>query len=323
VSQNLVADGLIDLQINGAYGHDFTSDPESIWQVGRLLPQQGITSFLPTVITSSPDHVGAALAALKDRPDGYVGAEPLGLHLEGPMLSPDRPGVHPTKLMQQPSLDLIEGWGMGVSMVTLAPELAGAQQVISALTARGIVVSAGHSAATYEEARQGFAWGIKAVTHLFNAMEAFSHRAPGLVGATFDSAAVAGLICDGIHVHPSVVRAAYRLLGPDRLFLVTDAIAAAGLGDGDFRLGDSAVAVIEGRATVGEDRLAGSTLTLDQAVRNLVSFTGCSPTEAIAMASKVPARLLGLEQRAGDVVVFDPDMAVVSTSIGGTTVWER
>ena len=233
----MIFPGLIDLQINGAYGHDFTSDPFSIWQVGARLPEQGVTGFLPTIITSAPERIKEALEAIHDRPAGYVGAEPLGLHLEGPFLSTSRPGVHDPELFQSPSLDLIEGWSSAVSMVTLAPELPGAESLAKALIAKGIVVSAGHSAANYDEALAGFKWGIEAVTHLFNAMEPFSHREPGLVGAAFDSKVVAGIICDGVHVHPATVRAAWSLLGPNRLALVTDAIAATGLDDGSYHLG--------------------------------------------------------------------------------------
>jgi len=321
-SGEILFPGLIDLQINGAYGHDFTSDPFSIWQVGALLPEQGVTGFLPTIITSVPERIKEALEAIHDRPAGYVGAEPLGLHLEGPFLSTRRAGVHDPDLMQLPSPDLIEGWSPRVVMVTLAPELPGAEAMVKELVARGVVVAAGHSAATYEEAFAGFAWGIEAVTHLFNAMEPFSHREPGLVGAAFDSKVIAGIICDGVHVHPATVRAAWGLLGPDRLALVTDAIAATGLDDGTYQLGSSGVQVSGGVVTDAAGRLAGSTLTLDQAVRNLIAFTGCSPHEAAAAASSVPATLLKLTERS-DRVRFDDDMRPVATSIANKVVWER
>lgn len=322
MSNELDFPGLIDLQINGAYGHDFTSDPSSIWQVGRRLPEQGVTAFLPTIITSRPETIDAALAALRNRPLRYIGAEPLGLHLEGPMLSPDRAGVHDPNLMQPPSLELIGDWTHGVAMVTLAPELPGAEPVVKALVEARVVVSAGHSGATYEEAAAGFAWGIEAITHLFNAMEPFTHREPGLVGAAFDANVVAGVICDGIHVHPAATRAAWRLLGPGRLALVTDSIAATGLTAGDYQLGDQEIQVRDGRATDSTGRLAGSTLTLDQAIRNLIAFTGCSPPDAVAAASSVPASLLKLADRS-DRVQFDQAMRPVATAIAGEVVWER
>lgn len=329
----VVAPGLIDLQINGAHGFDFTSDPASIWRVGARLPEQGVTAFLPTIITSPPKAIDAARAALAARPVDYYGAEPLGLHLEGPMLSPKRPGVHDPELMRLPTLDLVRGWtpGGGVAMATMAPELAGSQVVIKALSDAGVVVSAGHSAATLAEAEAGFEWGASAVTHLFNAMEPFDHRAPGLIGAVVrHKSAVAGMIADGLHSDPAVVLAAWKWLGPARLALVTDAMAATGLGDGEYRLGHAAVTVKQGKVTDSNSRLAGSTLTMDRAVRNLVGFAGCSPAEAVAAASSVPAGLLGRGDRGrlavgnrADLVLFDDAMEVVATMVGGQFAYVR
>ena len=325
--------GLIDIQINGAYGFDFTSDPTSIWRIGAKLPEQGVTAFLPTIITSPREAIDAARVALAARPVDYHGAEPLGLHLEGPMLSPQRPGVHDPELMRLPTLDLARGWtpGGGVAMVTLAPELTGSQEVIHALTDAGVVVSAGHSAATLREAEAGFDWGVTAVTHLFNAMEPFDHRAPGLIGAVVrHKSAIAGMIADGLHSDPAVVLAAWKWLGPARLLLVTDAMAATGLGDGEYRLGHAAVTVKQGKVTDSTGRLAGSTLTLDRAVRNLMGFAGCSAAEAVAAASTVPAGLLGRGDRGrlavgarADLVLFDEAMEVVATMVGGQFVYVR
>jgi N-acetylglucosamine-6-phosphate deacetylase len=328
-----VAPGLIDLQVNGAYGSDFTTNPESIWLIGARLPEQGVSAFLPTIITSPPEAIEAARAALAARPDDYRGAEPLGLHLEGPMLSPKRPGVHDPGLMRLPSLDLVRGWTPegGVAMVTMAPELAGSRAVIKALTDAGVVVSAGHSAATLAEAEAGFEWGASAVTHLFNAMEPFGHRAPGLIGAVVrHRSAIAGLIADGLHLDPAVVLAAWKWLGPARLALVTDAMAATGLGDGEYRLGHAAVTVRQGEVTDSDGRLAGSTLSMDRGVRNLVDFAGCSPAEAVSAGSSVPARLLGAANRGhltvgnrADLVLFDDSMEVVATMVGGHFVYAR
>ena len=315
------APGLIDLQINGAYGHDFTSDPTSIWEVGRRLPESGVTAFLPTIITAPDGVIEEAQAALRSRPASYVGAEPLGLHLEGPMISPQRPGVHELALMKSPSLGLLADWS-GVGMVTLAPELAEAEPLVKALVDMGVVVLAGHSAATYDEGVAAFGWGVKGVTHLFNAMAPFLHRAPGLIGAALDTRAFATVICDGLHVDPAVIRAVWRLLGRDRFVLITDAMAAAGIGDGEFRLGGAQVQASGGQVVSRTGQLAGCALSLDQAVRNLVAFTGCTPLEALGAASTNPARLLGLGDTK-DQVVFDDGLAVVSTSIGGRVVWER
>ncbi|HSL25130.1 MAG TPA: N-acetylglucosamine-6-phosphate deacetylase [Acidimicrobiia bacterium] len=328
----LLAPGLIDLQINGGFGEDFTEDPSSIWRVGARLPEHGVTAFLPTIISSPGGTVDRALQTLRARPAGYRGAEPLGLHLEGPMLSPARPGVHDTAQLRTPSLGLIDGWSpaAGVRMVTMAPELPGAEAVIRALRAAGVVVAAGHTSADYDQARAAFAWGVTCVTHLFNAMEPFASRAPGLIGALVeDPGVVAGLIADGVHSHPATVGAAWKWLRPTRMALVTDAMAAAGIGDGTYELGGMTVTVEDGRPVDASGRLAGSTLTLDRAVRNLVEFTACPPAEAVAAAATVPAAVLGLSERGrlaigarADLTVFDGSMRVQATVIDGEVVWQ-
>lgn len=330
----IAAPGLIDLQINGGYGDDFTNDPGSIWRVGQRLTQQGVTAFLPTVITAPRKHVDQALAVLAGgSPPGYRGARPLGLHIEGPMLSSARRGTHPDSLLRPPSLDLVRGWtrSAGVIMVTMAPELAGAQEVVARLTADGVIVAAGHTSATYDQAREGFGWGVSHVTHLFNAMEPFGHRDPGPIGAMIgDGRVTAGLIVDGFHSHPAAVAGAWRWFGPDRLALVTDAMAGVGMGDGRFHIGDVAVSVEKGRVVNADGRLAGSTLTMDASVRNLVTFTGCSEGEAVAAASTVPAVIVGRSDlgRIGlgavaDLVFLDEDLEVAATMIGGDIVWRR
>ena len=293
-------DGLLDLQINGAFGYDFTSDPASIWRVGEGLTDLGVHAFLPTIISSPPGTVEKALGVLAaGPPNAYNGARPLGLHVEGPMLAASRRGTHPVEFLRLPSLDLIDGWtrAAGVLMVTMAPELPGARAVIEALLSEGVVVALGHSAATYEEAMAAFSWGVTHVTHLFNAMPPLDHRQPGPIGALLAQERVtAGLIVDGIHVHPGMVAAAWKWLGQERLVLVSDAMAAAGLGDGEFSIGSIPVVVEGGRVINADGKLAGSTLLLDRAVRNLVAFTGCSEAEAIAAASKNPLGVLGIDK---------------------------
>jgi N-acetylglucosamine-6-phosphate deacetylase len=292
-------EGLLDLQINGAFGYDFTSDPTSIWRVGEGLAGLGVDAFLPTIITSPLGTVEKALSVLAAGPPStYGGARPLGLHVEGPMLAPSRRGAHPEKYLRIPSLDLVHGWtrAAGVSMVTMAPELPGARAVIEALLSEGVIVALGHSAASYDEAMEAFSWGVTHVTHLFNAMPPLDHRQPGPIGALLAQEGVtAGLIVDGVHVHPGVVAAAWKWLGRERLVLVSDAMAAAGLGDGAYSIGNTRVEVNGDRAINADGKLAGSTLLLDQAVRNLVAFTGCTEADAIAAASRNPLRVLGIE----------------------------
>jgi N-acetylglucosamine-6-phosphate deacetylase len=299
-------DGLIDLQVNGAVGHDLTSSPESVWAVGESLAGDGVAAWLPTLVSPSfaiVDRARAAFAA--GPPAGYRGATVLGWHVEGPFLSPLRAGAHDPAALRAPDVGAVAGWspGTGVRMVTLAPELPGALDVAERLLAAGVVVSAGHSAATCDEARAGFDAGIRAVTHLFNAMSPLDHRDPGLPGAALaDERVTVCLIPDGLHVNPAVVRIVRNAVGPDRLVIVTDAIAALGMVPGTYRLAAVDVLVDESgdaprSARLADGRLAGSVVSMPEAVRNLAHFTGVSDADARLAATTVPARLLGLSGR--------------------------
>jgi N-acetylglucosamine-6-phosphate deacetylase len=323
VPDRWVAPGFIDLQINGAEGIDVTSQPERIGALAALLPRAGVTAFLPTVVTCPPAVRERALAAFVALDPG-PGAVPLGLHLEGPMLSPIRRGAHPEAFLAAPDAAVIAAWSAeaGVAMATIAPELPGALDVISALAGRGVTVSIGHTDADATTFAAGLAAGAVAVTHLFNAMRPFSHRDPGPIGATLaDGEVVAGLICDGVHVDPVAVRMAWRALGPDRLALVTDTVAAA-------RLGSVGLEVEGGAVRTADGVLAGSVLSLDEAVRNLVAFTGCPLADAIATVTSTPARVLGLVDRGrlecgarADVAVLDVRLHVTETIVGGEVAW--
>ena len=319
----LVAPGFVDLQCNGGLGIDLAREPERLWELGAALPRFGVTAWLPTIVTSRDGTVERALAALAaGPPEGWRGAIPLGLHLEGPFLSPSTRGAHPAELLRPPTRTAIEGWSRatGVALVTIAPDLDGALPVISELTARGVVVSLGHTPATVEQAAAGVEAGATWVTHLFNAMAPLHHREPGLPGlALTDDRVHVGLIPDGIHVHPSVVAVAQRALGT-RLTIVTDAVAALGQPDGTY-----------GPITVGADgvrladgTLAGSNLGMDQGVRNLVAFSGCAAVEAVHAASTAPAAVLADPTRGslapgmrGDLVLLTPDLNLVATVVGG------
>ncbi len=323
-----IVPGFIDLQINGAHGVDVTTQPARIADLAAELPRYGVTAFLPTVITCAPSGRAAALAAWAARDDG-PGAVPLGLHLEGPMLAPVRRGAHPAEHLLAPDARVVDGWSRaaGVAIATIAPELPGALDVIEALTARGVVVSIGHTDCSADEFTAGRAAGARYVTHLFNAMRPFAPRDPGPIGAALaDDAVVAGLICDGVHVDPVAVRMAWRALGPRRLSLVTDAVAALGASGG--RLGGNALAVTGGAVRNAAGVLAGSVLSLDQAVRNLVAFTGCSVPDAVAPVTSTPADLLGLGDRGrlavgarADVTVLDRELRVTATIVGGEVAW--
>jgi len=329
----LLTPGFIDLQLNGAFGLDFTATPQAIWEVGAGLARYGVTAFLPTIITSPPATVAAAQQVVSAGPPaGYRGATPLGLHLEGPFLNPAKRGAHNPRHLRQPDPAAVADWSpaQGVRLVTLAPELPGALDVTRVLHERGVVVSAGHSLADYAEAQAGFAAGITYGTHLFNAMPPLDHRAPGLPGALLtDRRPSAGLIADGIHVHPAVVALAWQMRGATQLNLVTDAMAALGMPPGRYRLGDWDVDVDATSARLADGRLAGSLLSLDLAVRNLIAWTGCAPEAALATVTTVPAALLGLGPQRGllapgaaaDLVLLTPDLQVALTVIAGQVVY--
>jgi N-acetylglucosamine-6-phosphate deacetylase len=328
-----LAPGFVELQLNGGFGLDFTARPESIWQVAARLPQYGVTSFLPTVITSPLDNMATAQAVwLAGPPRDFSGARPLGLHIEGPFLNPAKRGAHNPAYLRQPDLDAVANWSpeRGVRLVTLAPELPGALDLIRTLTRRGVVVSAGHSMASYEQARAGFDAGITYGTHLFNAMPPLEHRAPGLAGALLaDARAVVGIIPDGIHLHPGIVELVWKSKGVGRVSPVTDAMAALGMPPGRYELGDFAVRVDETSARLEDGRLAGSILSLDQGVRNLCAFTGCALSEALATVTTTPAQVLGLSDRGriavggrADLVLLTREAQVVTTIVGGKITWE-
>ncbi|MCY4422782.1 MAG: N-acetylglucosamine-6-phosphate deacetylase [Acidimicrobiaceae bacterium] len=355
--QMLVAAGFIDLQLNGAFGVDFTEDGAGIWKAAARLPEQGVTSFLPTVVSSPPDSVHSARRALASPPaGGGAVAEPLGLHLEGPLLNPDRRGAHSAEHLREPSAHLVADWcpENGVVMVTIAPELPGALEVISLLARRGVTVAAGHSEATAEEAVEAVRAGVSHVTHLYNAMSPLHHRKPGLVGFTLARRDVtAGIIVDGVHSDPTAVAVAWNAKGSDGLVLITDACALQGMQDGPPDSDDAAPTTRSSSAGSTRSRserpslgssmltrrgnavhneqgaLAGSVLTMPEAVRNLVEYTGCEISEAVAAATATPARVVGAGSkgvlaagRDADIVLLDDDLRVALTVVGGRIAYD-
>ena len=325
----VLAPGFIDLQLNGAFGHDFTADPSTIWDVAARLPRYGVTAFLPTVITSPLEQVEAAMTVVTGgRPRDFRGAEPIGVHAEGPFLNVKKKGAHNQQYLRPPEVDAVAGWSpaSGIRLVTMAPELPGALAVIRGLTARGVVVSTGHSMATYDEAVAGFDAGARYGTHLFNAMPSIGHRDPGLPGALLaDDRMTVGFIADGVHTHRSIIALVWKMLGPRRLSLVTDAMAALGMPPGQHRLGDYDVVVDATSARLADGTLAGSILELDQALRNLIGITGCPLSEALETMTSTPARLLGLDHERGriapgyaaDLVLLSRDLRVDTTIAAG------
>jgi len=323
-----VCPGFVDLQVNGGHGIDLVHDPVSMWQLGSLLPQHGVTGFLPTFI-SAPDEVYQhAMSAWAERPPDYRGAEPLGLHFEGPMLNPTRLGAHPPGHIKPPDKTVIKGWSRakGVALVTLAPELEGAEAVVEELISRGVAVSAGHTAATAQDGAFASSKGVRIVTHLFNAMVPLHHRDPGLIGFALATDGIdVGLIVDGIHLSPTIVAIAWRAKGASQILLVTDAVAAMGLGPGRYRFGQFTVVADEHQVQTVDGTLAGSILTMDRAVRNTMSYTGCELAEVLPAATTNPARVLGLADRGrlgsgsvADLVLVDDELNVVMTVCSGS-----
>jgi N-acetylglucosamine-6-phosphate deacetylase len=330
----VLAPGFIDLQINGGFGKDFTDTPGCLYEVAAQLPQFGVTAFLPTVITSPYAQTQEALEVWHEGPPpGFQGAIPLGYHLEGPMLNPQKKGAHNPAYMRPPGMDLARGWNpqAGVRLVTLAPELPGASAVIAGLRQAGVVVSAGHTLATFGQAEQAFKEGITMGTHIFNAMPALDHRAPAITGALLQHSEVSvGIIVDGVHVHPAMVDLTWKAKAAGGLVLVTDAMAALGMPAGSYRLGNYDVIVDERVAHLPDGTLAGSILTMQTAVRNLMDFTGCSLAQAVACASSNPARVLSLSHKGrlaqgmdADLVLLTPAGEVLATLVMGQVVYSK
>ncbi len=325
--------GFIDVQINGGFGFDFTNSPVSMWSVGTRLPEFGVTSFLPTIITSPIKTINEAIDAWKnERPQDYHGADIPGLHLEGPFINPKARGAHELEFIQSSDPKLIEEWTAenGIRLVTIAPELPGAKNLIVTLTQRNVVVSAGHSMADLFQARDGFAAGIRSATHLFNAMTPIHHRIPGLVMAILDNDQIMyGMICDGIHVAAEMVRLAWKYNGYDRLILVTDAMAALGMPDGVYQLGGLSVQIQNQTARLNDGTLAGSVLKPAQALKNLMRMTKCSLSDGVTCWTKNPASLLNLSDRGeirlgrlADFVLMTVDQEIAATFIRGELAYQ-
>jgi N-acetylglucosamine-6-phosphate deacetylase len=331
----VLAPGLIDIHIHGGAGHDVMEGTDaSLAAIESQMAAHGVTSYCPTTVTAPIDTTLRSLEALAKAIEGAgnqdaTRARPLGIHFEGPFLSHAKRGVHPPSLLRPASRELFDRmWqaaGGHVSVMTIAPELDGAIDLIRQASRRGVCVSLGHSDAEMPQAEAAIAAGARHGTHTFNAMRSLDHRNPGLLGAVLtDNAVTADVIVDGVHVDPAVVDLFVRAKGADRAVLITDAISATGMPDGTYMLGGLEVHVHDGRCEF-EGRLAGSVLTLDRAVRNTMSFASVSLQKAIRMASLNPARVLGIQNRKGtlsagadaDIAVFTPAGEVVRTIIGG------
>ena len=326
--------GYIDLHVHGGGGGSLAgADRDEHLAATRFHGRHGTTSLLATTVSSSPDHLAAAVAGLRDTMRGPVdGARIIGLNMEGPYLSVECRGAHDPTLVRDPDLDefarLVKLADGALRVVTVAPERPRAAELIAAVRAGGAVVSIGHTATPYEVALAAVDRGAVLVTHMFNGMHPLHHRTPGMIAAGLNSPALTcELITDGMHVDPAVVRMLVGAKGVDRVALITDCMHAAGLAEGDYDMGEGRfITVANGLAKVtGTETIAGSTLTMGQAVKNVVRFAGVSVVEASQMASENQARLLGLPGVTGriitgglaDLVVLDDDLDVRGTMVGG------
>jgi N-acetylglucosamine-6-phosphate deacetylase len=332
-----VAPGLIDIHVHGAVGYDtMDATPEAIQAMARFFASHGVTSFLATTMTADRQ---ATLAAIRNVASclGPVagGAEVLGLHLEGPYVNDAQAGAQRVAAIRPAEREEYEAlFEAGpVRLITLAPEVQGNRELIPFAMARGAAVAIGHSQASYEEVLEAVALGLSQATHTFNGMPPLHHRQPGPVGAVLSCDALrAQVIVDLVHIHPAVVKLIVRAKGVERTILVTDAMRAAGLSDGTYDLGGQAVMVKGGEARLASGRLAGSTLTLDRAVRNAMAAAGLTLPQALQMATLTPAQSLGLAKRKGsleagkdaDIILLDEELEVVLTMVGGAVVyrWE-
>jgi N-acetylglucosamine-6-phosphate deacetylase len=334
---SVIAPGYVDLHIHGSAGYDVMDDAaEALPAIEQLLVRHGVTSYFPTTVTAPMDTTLRALERLADaiekrernNADGKIRALPLGIHLEGPFISHARRGVHPPENLLAPTLALFERFWQAargrIRMMTIAPELEDAPEVIAEAARRGVCVSLGHSDADFEAAEGGIAAGARHATHTFNAMRPLDHRNPGILGAVLtDRRVSADIIADGVHLDPAIVKLFADAKGPAQTVLITDATSATGMPDGRYRLGSFEVDVHDGKCMV-DGKLAGSVLTMDRAVRNLARFAEWDLPQAVAAASQNPARVARVANKGvlavgadADFVVLNSEGEVLRSFVGG------
>ncbi|ALS76432.1 N-acetylglucosamine-6-phosphate deacetylase [Planococcus rifietoensis] len=328
--------GFIDVHIHGAAGHDsMDATPEDLAGLAEALPKEGTTSFLATTMTQSDEAISAALENICEFHASEGQAEMLGVHLEGPFISAERAGAQPIEHIVEASYPLFREWqkksGNQIRLVTLAPETRGAMEFIKKLTEDKVIASIGHSDATFEEVQAAVRSGANHVTHLYNQMSPFHHRKPGVVGAALmEDGLMVELIADFIHSHPASVEMAFRQKGAERLILITDAMRAKGLPPGVYDLGGQDVQVTKKDARLADGTLAGSILTMDRAIQNVQSITGCSVNELVAMTSANAANELGLANKGkvcsgadADIAILDDNLNVQLTICRGTIAYRK
>ena len=334
-----VAPGFFDTHIHGFAGHDVMDcDPAGVTAICEELARRGTTSWLATTLTASVEQTGEACAsvaaAVEAQGEDFRGCRTQGIFLEGPFFTEKHKGAQNPKYLIDPDAAILDGWqeqahGL-ITKSALAPERAGTEAYVKAMGERGVTVALGHTSATYEECRAALDAGARVFVHTFNAMDDLYHRAPGPVGCAMTSPdAYAELICDGMHVHPVACKALVAAKGWEHVALITDCLVCGGLEDGDYFIGELPIELRGGAAYLkGAGNLAGSTLTMVKAVRNVVEWGMVDASQALRMAAEIPARSVGMDDRCGlieegrpaDLVVLDADLAVVETYVGGQVV---
>lgn len=327
--------GLIDIHIHGANGFDtMDASPQSIQEIGRFIARHGVTSYLPTTVTASVQDVRASIENVRNIAAPRDGAQPLGIHLEGPCLNQDFRGAQPPQHLRRADPGEYRQWfdSQQVRLITVAPEVEGVPELIRSGKEQGIEFALGHSAATYQQAVAAAELGARQATHVFNGMPALHHRDPGVVGAVLsDDRLWPQVIADGVHLHPAIVKLIVRAKGTDHAILITDATRATGMPDGEYALGDQRIHVQGGVARTAQGGLAGSTLTMDTGLRNLMQFTGLSLEDVLPMATRVPAQSIGYATTKGsiapgfdaDLVILDESFQVRLTMVRGQVVYSK
>ncbi len=330
-----VVPGFIDIHAHGALGKDTMDGTwDAIHTIGRFFAAHGVTSYLPTVGTFAPELIMKAIDNVRTCPQPEDGARHLGIHVEGPYLNVEHRGAQQKDLIRKPDAVEFQKWldtGV-VKLITIAPEIEKALEFIDLGVEKNVEFSIGHSGASYEQVVEAANHGLKQATHLYNGMLGVHHRNPGTVGAILtDNRIFAQIITDGIHVHPAMVKLAVMAKGISRIILITDSIQGAGLCDGNYDYYGQKFTVKDGIARTPEGGLSGSTLMLDQALRNMIKFTGMSLNEVLPMATSVPAEAMGWSERRGvlkpgadaDVIIFNDDLIVEKTFVLGKEVFSK
>lgn len=326
--------GFIDIHTHGAAGGDMQhADMNELIGIRRYMVSHGVTSFVPTTVSESREHIITAIKnVLKTRDGSQEGANIIGINIEGPYFTEKHRGAHELKYLRKPDTEefdeMLEASCGLLSMICVAPEYDNTEEFIKHVVSRGVRASVAHTDADYETVKKAFSWGATNVTHLYNAMSPLHHRMPGCVGAAFDSDVTAEIICDGLHVHPAAVMIAIREKGVDNMVLISDSLAPAGLPDGEYTLGFQKIFVKNGKATVAAGNLAGSTTNIHACFKNVISW-GVRPEDAVKMASENPARVANAEGKGkievgadADFTVLDKEFELCKTIVGGKTVFE-